>query len=146
VKNEHWLPILFPQFSEGNYPHKEYTEDEIHELVSFYGDGALRAKRAGFDMVEVHCGNMHGLNTWITPLMNHRTDGYGGSREKRCRILFEIVDDIHAKCGNRYPVTVRINAADIKPGGNTVVQAVHVPHLRITTSAVLAYSRQGRPR
>ncbi len=128
VKNEHWLPILFPQFNEGNYPHKEYAEDEIHELVAFYGDGALRAKRAGFDMVEVHCGNMHGLNTWITPLMNHRTDGYGGSREKRCRILFEIVDDIHAKCGDRYPVTVRINAADIKPGGNTVEDTAWIAH------------------
>ena len=120
VENEHWFPILFQHFAGKTYPHKEYTVEEIHELVNDYGDGARRAMMAGFDMVEVHCGNMHGLNTWITPRMNKRTDDYGGSLEKRCRILFEIVENIQSKCGKRFPIIVRINAEDIVPGGHTV--------------------------
>ncbi len=120
VENEHWFPILFQEYQGKKYPHKEYTIEEIHELVNDYGDGARRAKTAGFDMVEVHCGNMHGLNTWITPRMNKRTDEYGGSLEKRCRILFEIIENIQNKCGKDFPVTVRINAEDIVPGGHTI--------------------------
>ncbi|MDD7390888.1 MAG: FAD-dependent oxidoreductase [Lachnospiraceae bacterium] len=120
VENEHWFPILFPQFAGQPYPHKEYTVEEIHELVENYGDGARRAMIAGFDMVEIHCGNMHGLNTWITPRLNRRTDEYGGNLENRCRILFEIVENIQKKCGKRFPILVRINACDLVPDGHTV--------------------------
>ena len=125
VENEHWFPILFPQYG-NNYPHKEYTIDEIHELVGWYGDGALRAKTAGFDMVEVHCANMHGLNTWLTPRMNKRKDEYGGSLEKRCRIVFEIIEDIQKKCGKKFPILVRLNAEDIVPGGQTIEDAAWI--------------------
>lgn len=120
VENEHWFPILFPQFAGKPYPHQEYTVEEIHELVENYGNGARRAMMAGFDMVEIHCGNMHGLNTWITPRMNKRTDEYGGNLENRCRILFEIVENVQKKCGKRFPILVRINAADLVPGGHTI--------------------------
>lgn len=123
VENEHWFPMLFPQYGT-NYPHKEYTVEEIEELVNAYGDGAALAKTAGFDMVEVHCGNMHGLNTWITPRMNKRTDAYGGSLEKRCKIVFDIVENIQNKCGKNYPITVRINAEDVVPGGHTLEDTV----------------------
>lgn len=120
VENEHWFPILFPQYAGKPYPHKEYSTEEIRELVNNYGDGARRAMIAGFDMVEVHGANMHGLNTWLTPRMNRRTDEYGGSLENRCRILFEIIEDIQKKCGKRFPILVRLNAEDIVPGGHTV--------------------------
>ncbi|MGN0485525.1 MAG: FAD-dependent oxidoreductase [Lachnospiraceae bacterium] len=126
VENEHWFPLLFPQYAGKPYPHKEYTVEEIHELVSNYGDGARRAMIAGFDMVEVHGANMHGLNTWLTPRMNKRTDEYGGNLENRCRILFEIVEDIQKKCGSRFPILVRLNAEDIVPGGHTIEDTVWI--------------------
>ncbi len=148
VENEHWFPLLFPQFAGQPYPHKEYTKEEITELVNNYGDGALRAKMAGFDMIEVHCGNMHGLNTWLTPRMNHRTDEYGGSRENRCRILFEIIENIQLKCGKRFPIIVRLNAADIAPGGYDVNECAWIAHeleLKGVSAINLAYMRSGAP-
>ena len=148
VENEHWFPILFPQFAGKPFPHKEYTKEEINELVNNYGDGALRAKMAGFDMVEVHCGNMHGLNTWLTPRMNHRTDEYGGCQENRCRILFEIIENIQMKCGKRFPIIVRLNAEDIAPGGYSVQDCAWIAHeleLRGVAAINLAYMRSGAP-
>lgn len=94
------------------YPHKAYTIEEIHELVGFYGDAALRAKKAGFDMVEVHAGHRHGLGCFLSPLTNRRTDEYGGSVDKRARILYEIIEDIQKKCGKDYPIIVRMNGMD----------------------------------
>lgn len=126
VENEFWFPVLFPEFAGKPYPHKEYTIDEIHELVDSYGNAAVRAKVAGFDMVEVHAGNMHGLNTWLTPLMNKRTDMYGGNLENRARILYEIVEDIQNKCGKGFPVTVRLNAEDLRPDGMVFDDAIEI--------------------
>jgi 2,4-dienoyl-CoA reductase-like NADH-dependent reductase (Old Yellow Enzyme family)/thioredoxin reductase len=94
------------------YPYKEYTIDEIHQLVSDYGDAALRAKKAGFDMVEVHAGHRHGLGCFLSPLTNWRNDEYGGSVEKRARVLYEIIDNIQQKCGKNFPIIVRLNGRD----------------------------------
>lgn len=80
--------------------------------MGFYGDAALRAKHAGFDMVEVHAGHRHGLGCFLSPLTNRRNDEYGGSVQKRARILYEIVEDIQKKCGKDYPIIVRMNGKD----------------------------------
>lgn len=126
--NEFWFPVLYPDLLVGNkpFPHKEFTIDEIHELVQAYGDAAKRAKLAGFDMVEVHCANMHGLNAFLTPLLNKRTDAYGGSLENRCRILFEIIENIQNKCGRNFPLSVRVNAEDVQPGGTTLEESTEI--------------------
>lgn len=126
--NEFWFPVLYPDLLVGNKPflHKEFTIDEIHELVQAYGDAAKRAKLAGFDMVEVHCANMHGLNAFLTPLLNKRTDAYGGSLENRCRILFEIIENIQNKCGRNFPLSVRVNAEDVQPGGTTLEESTEI--------------------
>lgn len=111
---EEWFTMFNMMYwhQEPPYPNKEYSVDEIHELVGFYGDAALRAKRAGFDMVEVHAGHRHGLGCFLSPLTNRRTDEYGGSVQNRARILYEIVEDIQKKCGKDFPILVRMNGKD----------------------------------
>lgn len=94
------------------YPHKEYTVEEIHRLVGYYGDAALRAKKAGFDMVEIHGGHRHGIGCFLSPLTNWRKDEYGGSVHNRARILYEIVEDVQKKCGKDFPILVRLNGRD----------------------------------
>jgi 2,4-dienoyl-CoA reductase-like NADH-dependent reductase (Old Yellow Enzyme family)/thioredoxin reductase len=112
--DEEWMHLLFPQYMDPSVPkpHKEYTIEEIHELVSAYGSGAKIAQSARFDMVEVHAGHRHGLGCFLSPLTNRRTDDYGGTTEKRARILYEIIEDIQAKCGKNYPIIVRLNGVD----------------------------------
>ncbi|MGN1389626.1 MAG: FAD-dependent oxidoreductase, partial [Bulleidia sp.] len=126
LKAEFWMYTLYPDLLGKPLPHKEYTIDEIHELVGFYGDGARRAKTAGFDFVEVHCANMHGLNLFLSPLSNKRKDEYGGPVENRARIVFEIIDDIQKKCGRRFPILVRLSAEDLVPGGAAIEDTIWI--------------------
>ncbi len=96
---------------------KELTVSEIKRLVELYAQAALRAKRAGFDMVELQ--GAHGLliNQFLSPLTNRRTDQYGGSRENRLRFVREIVERIRELCGERFPITIRLAADDMVEGG-----------------------------
>lgn len=66
--------------------------DEIPGIVEDYRQAAIRAKRAGFDMVEVHAANAYLLNQFLATGTNRRTDQYGGSLENRARLTLEVVD------------------------------------------------------
>ncbi|CAM3519691.1 alkene reductase [Halomonas sp. FME1] len=68
--------------------------DEISGIVDDYRQAAERAKRAGFDMVEVHAANAYLLNQFLATGSNKRTDQYGGSLENRARFPLEVVDAV----------------------------------------------------
>jgi len=99
---------------------RELTPDEIHLMIRQYGDAAVRAQKAGIDMLEVHAGIGYQVSRFLSSFSNRRTDEYGGTLEKRTRLLTDIVDEIHSRCGADYPVMVRISADDFMPDGNRV--------------------------
>ncbi|WP_458526204.1 alkene reductase [Onishia taeanensis] len=68
--------------------------DEIPGIVEDYRRAAIRAKRAGFDMIEVHAANAYLLNQFLATGTNQRTDQYGGSLENRARFPLEVVDAV----------------------------------------------------
>jgi 2,4-dienoyl-CoA reductase-like NADH-dependent reductase (Old Yellow Enzyme family)/thioredoxin reductase len=84
----------------------------IHELVEAFGDAAVVAKYAGFDMCQVHAAHHWGVGQFLSREANRRTDEYGGSLENRARYLFEIIDNVRAKCGPNFPIEVRISATE----------------------------------
>ncbi len=96
---------------------RELTPEEIEDIVEKYARAALRAKRAGFDMVELQ--GAHGLliNQFLSPLTNRRKDRYGGRRENRLRFVAEIVERIRELCGRDFPITIRHVADDMVEGG-----------------------------
>lgn len=96
---------------------RELTVDEIHARVSSFGDAAVRARKAGFDGVEIHAGHGYLVNQFLSPFSNRRCDEYGGTIQNRCRILVEIIHDIRRKCGNDYPIQVRMSVNEYVPGG-----------------------------
>jgi 2,4-dienoyl-CoA reductase-like NADH-dependent reductase (Old Yellow Enzyme family) len=67
--------------------------DEIREVVAAYRLGAENAKVAGFDGVEVHGANGYLLDQFLQDSTNHRADAYGGSIEKRARLMLEVADE-----------------------------------------------------
>ena len=67
------------------------TTEELPLIVAQYVAGARHALDAGFDGVEVHCANGYLLDQFLRDGSNQRTDGYGGTPEKRCRFPFEVV-------------------------------------------------------
>jgi 2,4-dienoyl-CoA reductase (NADPH2) len=94
------------------------STDEIRAMVDAFGGGALRAKRAGFDAVEIIASVSYMISQFLSPITNRRTDQYGGSIENRMRFLLEIVDDIKSRAGKDYPVTCRLSGADLmEPSG-----------------------------
>ncbi len=100
------------------------TIEEIKTVVEQFGDAALRAKKAGLDMVEVHAAHGYLIDQFYSPLLNNRTDEYGGSLENRMRFALEVAKNIRAKVGPDFLVSFRITADDLAGDkGNTVKEA-----------------------
>jgi 2,4-dienoyl-CoA reductase-like NADH-dependent reductase (Old Yellow Enzyme family) len=97
----------------------DISVDEIHKIVDLFADAAIRAKKAGFDGIEV-CANHHvTLSQFLSPMFNHRTDEYGGSDENRARFVIEIIKKIREKMGNEYIILLKLNSEDDDPNGIT---------------------------
>lgn len=95
----------------------DMTVDDIKETVQAFKEGAIRAKNAGFDVIELHGAHGYLINEFLSPLSNKRTDAYGGSAENRYRILREIIDEVRNVWDG--PLFVRISAHDYAEGGMT---------------------------
>lgn len=83
--------------ADGKQPHetpRALETDELPGIVQDYVQAAERAKRAGFDGVEVHSANGYLLDSFLQSKTNRRTDGYGGSVENRVRLLREVLDGV----------------------------------------------------
>ena len=100
-------PKLWDQYGVQAVPHV-LTIEEIQDIVHAFGDSALRAKKAGFELVEIHGAHGYLLTNFFSPHTNHRTDLYGGSLENRMRIYVEIVRDVRKKVGPDFPVMFQI--------------------------------------
>ena len=97
--------------------------DEIHQIIEQFGEGARRAREAGFDMVELHAGIGYFINRFLSSYSNKRTDEYGGSLEKRMRLLLEVIDCVKKKAGSDYTFTCRISGDEFMEGGNGIEEA-----------------------
>ena len=98
---------------------REITRAEMERVRDDYARAAANAERAGFDMIELHCGHGYLLSGFISPLSNERTDEYGGSLENRMRFPLEVFDTVRAHWPRHKPISVRISATDWAPGGIT---------------------------
>lgn len=92
------------------------TADEIKTVIQQFVEAAKRAEKAGFDGVQIHAAHFFFLSRFISPRVNHRTDSYGGSTDKRMRILLEILFGIRAACPSLH-ITIKINSSDFTYGG-----------------------------
>lgn len=89
--------------------------DEIRETVRLFGVAAERAKRAGFDGVQIHAAHGYLINAFLTPHTNRRKDEYGGSAENRMRFLVEVYRAVRAQVGPDFPVILKLNGHDDLP-------------------------------
>ncbi len=88
---------------------RELTISEIHELVEKFGDAALRAKKGGFDGVEIHGAHGYLVAQFMSSYSNKRTDEYGGDITGRARFAVELIQNIKQKCGKDFPLIFRIS-------------------------------------
>ncbi|WP_051284352.1 NADH:flavin oxidoreductase [Desulforegula conservatrix] len=94
-----------------------FTTEQIRELVKEFGEAALRAKKAGYDGVQIHGAHGYLLSKFLSPLFNTRTDEYGGSPEKNRKVALDVLEEIKNKCGNNFPVWIKLNCSDFDHAG-----------------------------
>ncbi|AOR30546.1 2,4-dienoyl-CoA reductase [Streptomyces fodineus] len=93
------------------------TPQQIEATVARFAVTAARAEQAGFDGVEVHAAHGYLLSQFLSPLVNKRTDAWGGSLENRARMLLDVVRAVRAAVSPSFAVAVKINSADFQRGG-----------------------------
>ena len=105
---------------EGGEVPRPLEKEEIYEIVKKYGEAAKRAQTAGFDCVEIHCGHSYLISQFLSPVMNKRTDEFGGSPENRARFAKLVIEEVRRQVGPFFPIFVRISADEFVEGGNTL--------------------------
>ncbi|MFP7445301.1 NADPH dehydrogenase NamA [Bacillus infantis] len=102
-------------FNEKMKKPKEMTKEEIKETIEAFKEGAVRAKKAGFEVIEIHAAHGYLINEFLSPLSNLREDEYGGIAENRYRFLREVIDSIQSVWDG--PLFVRVSASDYNENG-----------------------------
>jgi 2,4-dienoyl-CoA reductase (NADPH2) len=97
--------------------------DEIPRVQDRFAEAALRAKRAGFDAVEILGSAGYLISQFFSPLTNLRQDQYGGSFENRMRFGIEVVEKVRNAVGASYPIFMRLAGNDFMQGSNTNKEA-----------------------
>lgn len=100
-------------------PVDELTTEQVESIIHAFGDAARRAEQAGYDGVQIHAAHFFYLSKFISPLVNHRTDRFGGDQRGRTQILLEILNDMRNKTSDDFCITVKINSSDEYLGGLT---------------------------
>ncbi len=96
---------------------RQLTAAELRQVRRDFVAAASRAKKAGFDGIELHAAHLYLLSAFLSPYANKRTDDYGGSVAHRARLTRETVEEIKTELGADWPVWVRINACEaLEPG------------------------------
>ena len=121
-------PCALP-FADGHPVPHELTRVEIQGLVDAFTSAAIRALRAGFELVELHFAHGYLVHEFLSPLSNRRADVYGGDLEGRVRFALEVTRAVRAVWPQERPLWVRISATDWVEGGWDLPQSVELARL-----------------
>ncbi|MDU0811604.1 NADPH dehydrogenase NamA [Bacillus siamensis] len=114
LDGEIYAPSAIP-FDEQSKTPAEMTIEQIKETIQEFKQAAARAKKAGFDIIELHAAHGYLMHEFLSPLSNHRTDEYGGSHENRYRFLGETIEAVKEVWDG--PLFVRVSASDYTDKG-----------------------------
>ena len=83
--------------------------EEVKQLRDDFIQAGARAKKSGYDGVEIHGAHGYIVAQFLSQSINQRTDEYGGDLENRARLLFEIINGIRRACGGEFMIGVRLS-------------------------------------
>lgn len=105
------------------YKPEDFSKEEIKNFIKDFVQAALRAKKAGFDLVELHFAHGWFVNNFLSPYKNNRNDEYGGSFEKRAKFALDILSEVKEGISD-IAVSCRINASDFVPNGFDIEESI----------------------
>jgi anthraniloyl-CoA monooxygenase len=118
-------PSAMP-WSPHNQVPRPMTRADMDDARAAFVRATAMAEECGFDMIELHCAHGYLLSAFITPLMNRRTDEYGGSLENRLRFPLEVFRAMREVWPQHKPMSVRISATDWVENGITGEDSVEI--------------------
>lgn len=104
-----WSPSKVDRAYSAESLNREMSTKQVEKIVKKFVEGAVRAKKAGADGVELHAAHGYLIQQFLSPFTNRRTDKYGGSFDKRMTFVLEIIDGIKKSCGPDFPIVVRLS-------------------------------------
>lgn len=113
-------PSAVPCPATGGAIPRPLTLEEIEAWVDAFGQGARRAREAGFDLVELHGATGYLIGQFLSPYSNKRTDAYGGSLENRLRFPLQVIARVRRVLGDDFPLSFRFCADEFIDGGLTL--------------------------
>lgn len=102
----------------------EADEAALARIKQAFVAATERAARLGIDVAEMHAAHGYLLHSFLSPLSNRRTDGYGGTLEKRMRFPLEVFEAMRAVWPDNRPLGARITGSDYVPGGIELDQTI----------------------
>jgi len=97
---------------------------DMAEVIIAFREAARRANDAGFDVVEIHAAHGYLLHEFLSPLVNHRTDAYGGDLQGRMKFPLEVIETVRAVWPAHKPLFLRVSSSDYVDGGVTIEDTV----------------------
>ncbi|OJW25779.1 MAG: oxidoreductase [Rhodospirillales bacterium 69-11] len=123
-----WVPLApspLPAVPGATDPHP-LSANEIATVISEFAATARRARQAGFKIAEIHAAHGYLAHSFLSPVSNHRNDGYGGDLAGRARFLMETLDAVRAEWPDELPLWVRLSCTDWVAGGLTIEDTVQL--------------------
>jgi 2,4-dienoyl-CoA reductase (NADPH2) len=93
--------------------HRVMDADDLERVPRWFADAAERARRAGFDGVELHAGHGYLLSAFLSPHYNRRDDAWGGPLEGRARLLLDTIRAVRARVGAELALWMRMDGAEL---------------------------------
>lgn len=118
-------PSAVPSLVYGMKPN-EMNEDDILAVVQAFGSAALRAKKAGFDAVELHAAHGYLLMQFLSAHANQRSDKYGGDLGQRARFIVECLREVRKQTGEDFPISIRISGEEMIKNGYSIEDMIHI--------------------
>ncbi|HTQ80443.1 MAG TPA: NADH:flavin oxidoreductase/NADH oxidase [Thermoanaerobaculia bacterium] len=123
-----WEPLgpTGEAFSPGSPVPRPLPAAELAGILTAFRDAASRALACGFDVIEIHAAHGYLLHEFLSPLVNHRSDEYGGSFDHRVRLCREVVEVVRSVWPERLPLFVRLSCTDWVEGGWDLGQSIEL--------------------
>ena len=99
-------------------------EKGLARVRQAFVDAAKRARRIGFELVELHMAHGYLLHQFLSPLSNRRNDAYGGNLDGRMRFPLEVFEAVRAVWPRERPLIIRVSATDWADGGWDLEQTI----------------------
>jgi 2,4-dienoyl-CoA reductase-like NADH-dependent reductase (Old Yellow Enzyme family)/thioredoxin reductase len=110
-------------------PPRVLQREEIEVIIEKFAQAALRAKKAGFDTIELHGAHAYLMAHFMSPYTNNRTDEYGGDLKGRLLFPVKVIRRVREVVGQDYPIVFRISGDEFIKGGRRIEESKEIARL-----------------